>query len=247
VPMVVRSAGRAIQAKAIDRVVVATDDTRIVEVCSDYGLDSVVTSADHPTGTDRVAEAAACLGVTDVVNVQGDEPLIIPETIDALISGLILDPSAEVANAACLLTEDDEHSSNVVKVAATQQKHLLYFSRHPIPFAWEGSIPRLRHLGLYAFQNDALSRYTARLPGPLEQAERIEMFRFLEYDDPIALIEVPENPPAVDAPEDLGRVEEYVACHGGWEAFPLGSDTGLDNKVNVVPPHQGKGSSNADV
>jgi len=246
IPMVVRSAMRAIQATSVDRVVVATDDARIVDVCSEYGLESVITSMDHPTGTDRVAEAAAELGVTDVVNVQGDEPLIIPDTIDALVDGLIRDPSAEVANAACALGVDDEHSPNVVKVVVTQQNHLLYFSRHPIPFAWEDTTPRLRHLGLYAFRKDALSRYTTRLPGPLEQAERIEMFRFLEYGDPVALIEVSENPPAIDVPEDLGRIEEYVAHHGGWAAFPVGSRAGLDG-VHAVPPLCRKGSSNADV
>ena len=221
VPMVVRTAHRALLAKTVTRVVVATEDARIVEVCKQYHIESVLTGADHQTGTDRIAEASRVLGVTDIVNVQGDEPLIDPDCIDALVEGVMQDDDVLVSNGACSLLDADLESPNVVKAVCDQNKRLMFLSRLPIPYAWNNRIPRLRHLGLYAFKADALNRFVMRAQGPIERAERVEMYRFLEYGDAIRLVEVPSAPPAVDVPEDVEKINAYVEANGGWAHYSV--------------------------
>jgi 3-deoxy-manno-octulosonate cytidylyltransferase (CMP-KDO synthetase) len=216
VPMIVRTAARAALAEMVERVVVATDDRRIAEVCDAYGFESVMTRNDHPTGTDRVVEAGELLGIDRVVNVQGDEPLIEPATIDAVIGGLDLDPEAQVANAGCPLSDGDLENPNVAKAVVDQRDRLLYISRFPLPYSWGERVPRLRHLGLYAFRGDALKNYARYKQGPLELSERIEMFRFIEQGDPIILVQVPIGPPAVDTPADVDRIDQYAVEHDGW-------------------------------
>ena len=225
VPMIVRTAQRTLLANKVNHVVVATDDRRIVDVCDTYNIASVMTSSVHLTGTDRVVEASRLLSVKNVVNVQGDEPLIEPETIDAVIQGVENDELAMVSNAACPLPKGDEDNPNVVKVVMTQQRRVMYISRFSIPYAWGKPVDRLRHMGLYAFCGDALEKYASYKPGPLETQERIEMFRFLENGDPIALVQVPPSPPAVDMPEDLVRIQDFVRQKGGWERYFVDSNT----------------------
>ena len=223
-PMVVRTAYRAAQAEAIDRVVVATDDHRIADACRQYEIEAVLTACAHETGTDRVAEACRTLGLSEVINVQGDEPLIDPQCIDTMVRRLSEDSWANVANAACPLAKEDEDDKNVVKAVRNHHGHLMFLSRYPLPFFWEAPMDRLRHLGLYAFRGDALNRYAARSQGPVERAERIEMHRFLEYGDPVVLVEMPPVPPAVDIPNDLDKLQNYVYLHGGWSLFGKGSE-----------------------
>lgn len=225
VPMIVRTAQRTLLAKNVHDVVVATDDRRIAEVCHSYNVASVMTASEHLTGTDRVVEASRLLSVQNVVNVQGDEPLIEPETIDAVIQGVENDTLAMVSNAACPLTGEDADNPNVVKVVVSQKKRVMYISRHCVPYSWGQSIERLRHMGLYAFKGDALEKYAAYKPGPIETQERIEMFRFLENEDPIALVQVPPSPPAVDTPEDITRVQDFVMKTGGWERYSVDNKT----------------------
>lgn len=219
VPMVVRTARRVLQAQKVTEVLVATDDARIGEACDTHGVPWILTAHSHPTGTDRVAEVVEAANLDPVVNVQGDEPLVDPKTIDAVLAGLVRDPEASVSNAACPLNEADLENTNVVKAVSDKRGRLLYISRHCVPFCWDPVCPRKRHLGLYGFRRTALSDYAAREQGPLERAERIEMLRFLEYGDAIVLVDVPPSPPAVDVPQDVERIERYVAEHGGWEAF----------------------------
>ena len=222
--MIVRTARRASCAQGVERTVVATDDRRIAHACAAYGVSFVMTSADHATGTDRVAEAAGKLKADLVVNVQGDEPLVAPSVIDSLLNALAEDAEAVAANAACPLSHDDIENPNVVKAVANQHGHLMFLSRRGIPFAWDTPIERKRHLGIYAFRAKALATYRTRPQGALERAERVEMYRFLEWGDRIVLIEVPHAPPAVDVPEDVARVEAYAARLGGW--LQLATPTG---------------------
>jgi 3-deoxy-manno-octulosonate cytidylyltransferase (CMP-KDO synthetase) len=170
----------------------------------------------------RQLEAAKILSQERIVNVQGDEPLLDPTHIDALIDGLLEDGEALVSNAACPLERTDVDNPNVVKAVAGKDRYLLYLSRSPIPFSWDGGQNRLRHLGMYAFREDALSRFASRTSGPLEQAERVEMFRYLEHGDPIVLVTVPPTAPAVDVPEDLSRLEAFAQANGGWPPIPGG-------------------------
>lgn len=224
VPMVVRTASRAQMAKTVERVVVATEDQRIVDACAQYGIEAIMTSANHPTGTDRVVEASRILGVQDIVNVQGDEPLIEPEVIDAVVLGLASDDVAQVSNAACPLATGAEDNPNVAKAVWDQNDRLMFITRLPLPFSWGSPFDRFRHMGLYAFQGDALERYAAREQGPLELAERIEMFRYLEYGDPVTLVRVPPSPPAVDTPDDVEKIQAHVMEHGGWSHYTVVSE-----------------------
>jgi 3-deoxy-manno-octulosonate cytidylyltransferase (CMP-KDO synthetase) len=214
--MVVRTASRAFEAKSVDRVIVATDDERIVEACRAHDIETFLTQGDHTTGTDRVVEASDRLNIQRIVNVQGDEPLIEPSTIDQVVAGLEADDGAEVANAGCPLDVIDTENPNVVKVVGDQRKRVLYISRGLVPFAWREPVPRLRHLGLYAFRGSALKTFARHPQGPLELSERIEMFRFLERGHPITLVEVPVGPPAVDTPGDVERIDRFVVENGGW-------------------------------
>ncbi len=215
--MVVRTAKRAMRAEAVDRVVVATDDQRIIDACREGCIEAVLTSAVHKNGTERVAEAGRIVGADNIVNIQGDEPLIEPASIDALVEGLLADEEALVANVACSMPAGVGDNPNVVKAVCDLRDRLIFLSRCAIPFSWTDSASRLRHLGLYAFRGDALARYVARSQGPTELAERIEMYRFIEYGDPIALVKVPEAPPAVDVPDDVAKVNEYAVRCGGWD------------------------------
>ncbi|MBK34527.1 MAG: 3-deoxy-manno-octulosonate cytidylyltransferase [Gemmatimonadetes bacterium] len=216
VPMVVRTASRAHEARSVDRVIVATDDERIVEVCEAHDIETFLTRAGHTTGTDRVVEASERLRIERIVNVQGDEPLIEPGTIDRVVDGLEEDDGSEVANAGCPLEAVDTEDPNVVKVVGNENGRVLYISRSPVPFSWDEPAPRLRHLGLYAFRGGALKTFALHSQGPVELAERIEMFRFLERGYPITLVEVPVGPPAVDTPEDVDRIDRFADEHGGW-------------------------------
>jgi 3-deoxy-manno-octulosonate cytidylyltransferase (CMP-KDO synthetase) len=219
--MVVRTAYRAGQAETISRVVVATDDSRIADVCARHDVETIMTSSEHATGTDRIAEASRVLGIEEIVDVQGDEPLIDPACIDTLVRGLLSDPDALVSNACCAMTDGDGNDPNIVKVVSDQLGRLMFLSRSLIPFSWHESLARVRHIGMYAFRGDALRKYVSRVQGSIERAERIEMYRFLEYGDPIALVQVPQVPPAVDVPGDLAKVEDYVIAHGGWSRYSI--------------------------
>lgn len=219
VPMVVRTARRVSQAESIDRVVVATDDQRIVSVCKNESIEAVFTSAHHITGTDRVAEACQILKLNDVINVQSDEPLIEPSCIDMLADGLDRDPEVSVVNAACPLETVEEDNENVVKAVCDRRGRLMFLSRRCIPFAWNGAVERWRHLGMYAFREGALQRFVERQQGMLELAERIEMYRYLEYGDSIALVQMPPTPPSIDIPTDVDKVESFVRSRDGWAHF----------------------------
>ncbi|OGB24738.1 MAG: 3-deoxy-manno-octulosonate cytidylyltransferase [Burkholderiales bacterium RIFCSPLOWO2_02_FULL_57_36] len=222
-PMVVRVAERAIESGAA-QVIVATDHDDIAAACRRHGVQVRMTSADHPSGTDRIAEVAAAIGLSSdavVVNVQGDEPLIDP----ALIAGTAAQIKADVPMATAAHPIDnaaDLFNPNVVKVVLDRTGRALYFSRAAIPWhrdAFSQSMQTLpaaygplRHIGLYAYGNAFLQAYPRLEPSPLEQIEALEQLRVLWHGFPIA-VHVTHTAPAagVDTPEDLARVRRHFS------------------------------------
>jgi 3-deoxy-manno-octulosonate cytidylyltransferase (CMP-KDO synthetase) len=220
-PMVVRVAERAMQSGA-SQVVVATDHADIIRACEQHGVKARMTRANHPSGTDRIAEVAAALGLPSdavVVNVQGDEPLIDPALIAATAALITREvPMATAAHPIADLTE--VFNPNVVKVVLDKTGRALYFSRATIPWHRDGfaqskeAVPAgyqpLRHIGLYAYSNVFLQTYPTLALSPLEQIEALEQLRVLWHGFPIAVHVTPAAPAAgVDTPEDLARVRPY--------------------------------------
>jgi len=219
-PMVVRTAERAAQSGA-SRVYIATDDARVQAAAQAHGLQALMTRADHPTGTDRLAEAALQLGLPDdavVVNVQGDEPLIEPELIDAVAARLIASPEADIATCACPLADAQAlFNPNVVKLVCAADGRALYFSRAPIPWARDAlaggervladGLPAWHHIGLYAYRVSFLRRYPTLPQGMLERFESLEQLRAMEHGH-VIVVHQASHPPAagVDTPADLERV-----------------------------------------
>jgi 3-deoxy-manno-octulosonate cytidylyltransferase (CMP-KDO synthetase) len=222
-PMVVRVAERA-KASGAARIVVATDHADILAACAAHGVEACMTRADHPSGTDRIAEVARTLGLPDdavVVNLQGDEPLIDP----ALLSACAARIGRDVPMATCahpLHDVQDAFNPNVVKVVLDKFGRALYFSRATIPWHRDGfaqnrdALPAgylpLRHIGLYAYSNAFLQQYPQLEPSPLETIEALEQLRVLWHGVPIA-VHVTDSAPAagVDTPEDLARVRAFFA------------------------------------
>jgi len=226
-PMVQHVYERAATARRVDRVLVATDDERIAAAVRAFGGTAVLTAANHATGSDRIAEAAAGIEAAIVVNVQGDEPMLDPAAIDAAVEPLLADPDLEIATLSSPLTLDELLSTSVVKVVTARNGRALYFSRSPIPFVRTGdaSGPResaalavarglaRKHVGLYAFRRAALARFVALPPSPLEQAESLEQLRALENGMSIGVVAVNgAEGVAVDTPEDLVRVRALLGA-----------------------------------
>ena len=217
-PMVVHVCERA-RLSGADPVCVATDDQRIAEAVRKHGFDARMTRTDHATGTERIAEAAAQLGIADqtiVVNVQGDEPLIAPRLIARVAQALAADAQASVATACHPIGERDAAAfanPNVVKVVLDARGRALYFSRAGIPFPRDGGTPPChRHVGIYAYRMAFLRRYAELAPSPLEAIEQLEQLRVLWHGHRIAaVIEEGEVPPGVDTPADLQAVIKRLA------------------------------------
>lgn len=224
-PMVVRVAQRASRSAA-RQVVVAADSAAIVAACEHHGVRALLTSTNHPSGTDRLAEASRLLDLPDgeiVVNVQGDEPLIDPALVDAVARLLQERPDAPMSTAAHPLRDVDEFlNPNVVKVVTDSRSVALYFSRAPMPWWRDGfaagarELPDpapLRHVGLYAYRAKFLREFPGLAQAPLESIEALEQLRVLWHGHRIAVHVTPDAPGAgVDTPEDLERVRALVAA-----------------------------------
>lgn len=213
-PMIAHVVRRA-AASSLDRVIVATDDERILTACRDHGIEARMTASTHRTGTERVAEVARELDAPLLVNVQGDEPLIDAGIIDDLVSALRNDPSLEMATARRRIDRPDEiDDPNTVKVVTNLEGDALYFSRSPIP-RWrdrQGSPPdRYKHIGIYAFRRHALLRLADLPSSRLEAAESLEQLRALENGMRIRVVETGYDSVGVDTPEDLVRVEALLS------------------------------------
>ncbi|HEY6897047.1 MAG TPA: 3-deoxy-manno-octulosonate cytidylyltransferase [Rhodocyclaceae bacterium] len=219
-PMVVRVV-EAVAGAAPAATWVATDDARVLDVVAAHGHQALMTRADHPSGTDRIAEVAATLGWPDdaiVVNVQGDEPLIDPALVRTVAEALAVNPEAAIATAAHPIADAAEFfNPNVVKVVCDAAGRAHYFSRAPIPWARDefaadrhrlpSAFPALRHIGLYAYRVAFLRRYAALAPAPTEQWECLEQLRALWHGYAIQVVQCDAAPmPGVDTPEDLERI-----------------------------------------
>ena len=213
VTMIERVYRQASKASLLSSVLVATDDDRIFQAVRAFGGNVVMTRDDHRSGTDRLAEVAQLHADIDiVVNVQGDEPLIDPNTIDAAIEPLLRDSSLQMSTIAAPITDLDEvNSPDVVKVVLDQHGQALYFSRCPIPLYRDAATgPHLRHVGLYVYRRACLLRL-AELPAtPLEKAESLEQLRALEHGIRIKVVTGNYRAIAVDKPADLEEVERHL-------------------------------------
>ena len=210
-PMIQHVVERVRQARHPSRVLVATDDARIVDVVQGFGGEACLTALTHPTGTDRLAEVAARLPEAElIVNVQGDEPLIPPEAIDSLVDAFAGRPDLQMATLMTLMSEDDYDNPAAVKVVVSLDGHALYFSRSLIPFPRSRG-PQWRcfkHIGVYAYRRDFLLRFAALPPSPLEIAESLEQLRALEHGFRIRVIQTPFQSVGVDTEADLERVRQ---------------------------------------
>ncbi|MDI5964104.1 3-deoxy-manno-octulosonate cytidylyltransferase [Streptantibioticus silvisoli] len=198
---------RCLEADRITEAVVATDDDRIRAACEDLGIRCLMTG-EHATGTDRVAECARHLDADAIINVQGDEPFIDPDAIDAVSLALAESPAdALVVVNACaeLRSPAAAIDHNVVKAVTATSGNALLFSRQPIPYPRDAHPTYLRQLGLYGFTPEALRTFSSLPQGPLEQAEGIEMLRFIEHGHQVRTVLVADDGMAVDTPEDLRR------------------------------------------
>jgi 3-deoxy-manno-octulosonate cytidylyltransferase (CMP-KDO synthetase) len=213
--------------RTVDEVVVAADDERVARVVTGFGGKVFLTSPDHHSGTDRVAEAARRVGHDIIVNIQGDEPLIEPEAIDEAVAPLLADGDLVMATLKKRIeSRDDLENPHVVKVVTDRDGFALYFSRYPIPYMRDDgdTSPRIhyKHIGLYVYRREFLFSFASMPPTSLEEAERLEQLRVLENGYRIMVVETTLDSVAVDTGEDLQRVREIVG--------------GLKTEVSQRPP-----------
>jgi 3-deoxy-manno-octulosonate cytidylyltransferase (CMP-KDO synthetase) len=207
-PMIEHVYRRASAASTVHAVIVATDDERIADVVRAFGGAAMMTRADHVSGTDRIAEVVSQLPCRAIVNVQGDEPLIEPATIDAAVTPMLADPSLEMSTISRPFASADEfRSANVVKVVTNDFGDAMYFSRSPIPYSVP-SVPSVAraHVGLYVYRRDTLLKLAALPPAPLEREESLEQLRALAHGIRIRVVDTRHVAAGVDTPEDLERV-----------------------------------------
>jgi 3-deoxy-manno-octulosonate cytidylyltransferase (CMP-KDO synthetase) len=214
-PMIQHVVERVRLAKLVSRVVVATDDQRIKSAVEAFGGEAILTRADHANGTDRVAEVAAHVTAQIYVNVQGDEPLIDPGTVDAVIAAMLEDESVQIATPCVAIEEPkDIMDPNVVKVVRDFDGNGIYFSRAPIPWVRDTNASvkaqHWKHLGLYAYRREALLEYQTLPPGELERIEQLEQLRWLENGFRIRVAETDYDAVSVDVPSDIERVEKLL-------------------------------------
>ena len=213
-PLVQHVWERCQQCRILDDIVIATDDSRIEQASISFGAKVVMTSVDHPTGTDRIAEAAAALpGATHVINIQGDEPLIDPELIDQLGQALLDDAGVSMATAANPISDQALMiDPNVVKVVLALNGDALHFSRSPLPYRRSASpaLQLYRHKGIYAYRRDFLEKFVTWEPSPLELAESLEQLRAMENNARIKVLITDDDSPGVDTLEQANQIEDLL-------------------------------------
>ncbi|MDA3875360.1 MAG: 3-deoxy-manno-octulosonate cytidylyltransferase [Kiritimatiellae bacterium] len=221
IPIVVRTLRQAAKASTVDDVVVATDDERIARVVEKAGFRACRTRGDHPSGTDRIAEAVGTLDADLVVNVQGDEPFIDPGLIDRLVARMREEDRPDIGTACTSIMNIEElRSPSVVKVVRNARGCALYFSRSVIPFARDEDPAALldrqvyfRHLGIYAYRRAFLTQWETLPPHPLEITEKLEQLRALAHGATLAVIETAQTAPGIDTPEDLEAAHVFLKQH----------------------------------
>ena len=224
IPMIQRVIAQANKANCASEVIVATDDLRISDFVKENGGTAIMTSAEHESGTDRVAEVARDRDCDIVVNVQGDEPLIPPQNIDQVIRSLVDDSSISVTSLRVLIcNKSDLLNKNITKVVVDKFDSALYFSKAPIPWdrdLWSGSMdgiskissPRwFKHIGLYAYRKKFLMEYSSMPKSPLEKIEKLEQLRILENGIPIKVVETKLDSIGVDSQADIKIIEKQLA------------------------------------
>jgi len=207
----------AVRSKA-DIVIVATDDERVKKAVEGFGGKAVMTSPDHPSGSDRIWEAAKDLDAGIIVNVQGDEPLIPPELIDSLIKAMAWKPAPDMATVAVPCPRDEfKDNPNMVKAVVGADGFALYFSRAMIPYLREGGTDTtaFRHWGIYAYRREALERFVSLPESRLERCEKLEQLRALENGMRIKVVKTNLQSIGVDTPEDLEKAVEFLEKAGG--------------------------------
>ncbi len=192
----------------LSRFIIATDDKRIQQAAAGFGAEVFMTSAVHPSGTDRVAEVAGQLDTPIIINIQGDEPLVQGKMIDALVEAL-QDDSIPIASLMTRRTDlDGIQDPNRVKVVVDERGYALYFSRSAVPYGAKDFY--FLHLGIYGYQKDFLRELVRMRPSRLETSERLEQLRILEAGFKIKMVEIPYSALSVDTPEDIIKVEEFM-------------------------------------
>ena len=218
-PMIQRVAEQVVKAKSLDAVLVATDDLRVVEAVASFkipGVEAMMTRPDHPSGTDRIAEAVAGQDCDVVINIQGDEPLIEPELIDQL-AGVMTEGDWDMATAAAPIENDEDlKNPSIVKAVFSDDGQALYFSRAPIPFVrdtqTDAAGAHWRHLGIYAYRRDYLLKLVSEPPCTLENLEKLEQLRALHIGCRMKVLQVADVGIGVDTPEDILKVEAILAA-----------------------------------
>ena len=215
-PMLWHVWNQAKKTKYVDKLIVATDDNRIYDVCYQYGIEPIMTSEDHKTGTDRVAEVAERIDGDVFVNIQGDEPMIDPSGIDVVVAEIINNDEESIANAFALIEDkSDLINGNVVKVITSNTNYAIAYSRSPIPYPKESNPIYKRQIGLYAIKRESILEFPSLNRGYLELSEGIEMLRYLENGYKIKMVEVSDNNSIpVDVPDDIMRVESLMKNRG---------------------------------
>ncbi len=216
-PMIQHVYEKVCQSSRIGRVIVATDDDRILRVVEEFGGEAWMTSTGHTSGTDRVAEVACQQEADLIVNVQGDEPFIDPACIDAMIEPFDTEPGLMISTLCHPITlEDDLYNPNIVKVVTDRKGFALYFSRSPIPYSPHSNLVLKsasvfkRHMGLYTYRKSFLEQLPKLERSSLEDSESLEQLRFLENGYQIKVINTTYQPLAVDTPDDLERINEFL-------------------------------------
>ncbi len=211
-PLIVHVYEAARRSPDLTEVVVATDAPEVVAACARFGVPAVMTSPDHPSGTDRAWEVAQSRAADVYVNIQGDEPLITPRHIEGLVAPFRSRPDAQVTTLKIRLRPDEVDNPNVNKVVCGADGRALYFSKYPIPYDRDGrGVVRFKHIGLYAYRRAALEAFHRLPPSPLELTEKLEQLRFLEHGIPIVVVETDEPTIGVDTEADLRAVEARLA------------------------------------
>jgi len=213
IPMVVEVFRRARASPLLSDVLVATDSEEVIEVCHGHHVPAVMTSPDHPSGTDRLWEVSRARMADVYVNIQGDEPLIAPGHIERLVRPFLAEPEVQVTTLKIRATPEETASRTANKVVTNAHGDALYFSRLPIPFDRDGTggVVYWKHIGLYAYRRAVLETYHALPPSSLERAEQLEQLRLLEAGIPIRVLETDQPTIGVDTEEDLRAVEARLS------------------------------------
>lgn len=211
-PMIQHVYERAILAESPDQVIVATDHSLVYQTVIDFGGQAILTSPDHPTGTDRLAEVAERFPLVDlIINVQGDEPLIPPEIIDQLAEEFRSNQDLQMATLMTQMEPAEYNDPSAVKVVTDLNGYALYFSRSLLPYPRNSAeVPVYKHIGIYAYRRDFLLKYAKLEPTPLEQAESLEQLRALEHGYRIKVLKTDFKSIGVDTAEDLEKVNRLL-------------------------------------